>query len=881
MMQARTVATTAGPNDPDGIEFRKFNPGTLQSDRQIVDQFVVRRRELDTVLEILRGNIGSASCQHILAVAPRGRGKTMLLARVATELRTNEEFSTSLLPVRFMEESHEMTNVADFWLETLFQLARISAPAHPGLAAELRATHASLCERWRERALHDHARAAVLDAADRLGRKLVLMVENLQTLSGNVDEDFGWQLRAVLQSEPQIMLLGSAVSRFQALDDADQPFFELFRIVELKPLDTGECRRLWEAVSGDSARGREIRPLQILTGGSPRLLVIVAGFAQHRSLRRLMEELVMLIDDHTEYFRGHLEVLPNSERRVFVALIDLWRPSSTGEIAARARMDVRKVSTMLGRLVNRGAVIFEPGGSGKKRLYSAAEPLYSIYYKLRRERDEAAVVENLILFMMAFYDSFELYRFFDRLWPEVKESPTLHSGIERALKRRPSNADLRSRMVWDRLKEGWDKIAYSHYSDAHVQLDKEVTAAFRIDAWARVLELVDRYVADGWDRFDQHGRDHETVYLAHLRAEAYFGLRDFRTVLAVGAEIVDRFRESRDVFVLWRSAVVLFRKVEAHFRLCDFEGTIASARELVEWFGEIAGTNPHFQLFVAEAILLHADAERELGRFESAASRLDKVVTRFGDSDAPGVRNAVVRALVRTGNLRNNRETAIKDYEEAIERGRGLNVDEVGGVLASAFLNRAFCRAGIGDFEGETAAYQELIDEFGDHDGHRERVAIAESYKNLRLAEMGRTEEALQGCEVLEEQLSNLSGGLRLWLTWLGLSARAIVLMVRRDASAIGGFRSAYAEFPAGGEFARGGMIRLVLNMIAVGGSECDLVEVLSSDRSKSRTLAPLIVALRERCGDTVRAPKEVLAVAADIRERIEEKSTRGVLIAF
>ena len=144
----------------------------------------------------------------------------MLLARAEAELRTNEELSEHFLPVRFMEENHEISTVADFWIETLFHLARVSAPAHPGLATELRATHASLCDRWRERTLHEHARAAVLDAADRLGRKLVLMVENLQALSNNVDDDFGWQLRAVLQSEPQIMLLGSAVSRFRALDDA-------------------------------------------------------------------------------------------------------------------------------------------------------------------------------------------------------------------------------------------------------------------------------------------------------------------------------------------------------------------------------------------------------------------------------------------------------------------------------------------------------------------------------------------------------------------------------------------------------------------------------------------------------------------------------------
>ena len=153
--------------------------------------------------------------------------------------------------------------------------------------------------------------------------------------------------------------------------------------------------------SGDTVSEREIRPLEILTGGNPRLLVIVAGFAQHRSLRQLMENLVSLIDDHTEYFRSHLAGFAKTERRVYLSVIDLWQPSSTGEIAARAHMDVRTVSTLLGRLVNRGAVTVE--GSGKKRLYVAAERLYSIYYKLRRERDEASVVRNLVLFLVVFY----------------------------------------------------------------------------------------------------------------------------------------------------------------------------------------------------------------------------------------------------------------------------------------------------------------------------------------------------------------------------------------------------------------------------------------------------------------------------------------------
>ena len=90
---------------------------------------MVRKHELDIVLEVLGGNIDSPSCQHVLVVAPRGRGKTMLLARAAAELRTDDALSGCLLPVRFTEESQEIFNLTDFWLETLFHLARESGRA--------------------------------------------------------------------------------------------------------------------------------------------------------------------------------------------------------------------------------------------------------------------------------------------------------------------------------------------------------------------------------------------------------------------------------------------------------------------------------------------------------------------------------------------------------------------------------------------------------------------------------------------------------------------------------------------------------------------------------------------------------------------------------
>ena len=159
----------ASPDLPAPV--RKFNPGTLQSDEDVTRQFAVRQAKLEIVLEVLRGNVDSPSCQHVLIVVPRGRGKTMLLARVAAELRTDRALAERLLPVRFMEESQEIFTLADFWLDTLFHLARETRQCDPELARELQEAHAELAAGWRGDDPAERVRAAVLDVADRLGRK--------------------------------------------------------------------------------------------------------------------------------------------------------------------------------------------------------------------------------------------------------------------------------------------------------------------------------------------------------------------------------------------------------------------------------------------------------------------------------------------------------------------------------------------------------------------------------------------------------------------------------------------------------------------------------------------------------------------------------------
>ena len=859
---------------------RKANPGVFQSDQEVIDQFVVRNHEFGMVLEVLRGNTESSSCQHILVVGPRGRGKTMLLARVAAEIRTDDELSGRLLPVRFMEESQEISGIADFWLETLFHLARQSKGLDADLARELRETHAALTGRWREKSLSDHARAAVLSAADRLGRKLVLMVENLQMLCESVDRDFGWQLRAVLQSEPQIMLLASATSRFEGLDDAEQPFFELFRIVAVNPLATEDCRRLWQTVSGDSMIGREIRPLEILTGGNPRLLVIVAGFARHRSLRQLMEELVVLIDEHTEYFRGHLEALPRSERRVYIAVIDLWQPSTTGEIADRARMDVRVVSTMLGRLVQRGAVVSDPAGGSRKRLYSAAERLYSIYYKLRRERDEAVIVRNLIHFMVVFYSEGELSEIYGRMFVEAAESPVIREGIERAMVEVPEFVSAISQalvMIHDETVDrlGADGVPKDMRANAAQALFNEAVTRNQRGDFRGAIEGYDAVIG----RFSTSDDQELEAQVLLARALVDKGITLFQSGEPSAAiesydDALQRIGFDPAPELQIEAARALFSKGVGQGQLGMPAAAVAIYDEVLERFG--TDQTPAIRIKVARALVNKGNMQRQLGDFRMAIATYDEAIERFGESDALQLQKPVARSLCNKGaalaELGDN-VAAIAAFDDAIDRFGGTKAPELWGEVARALSNLGDVHAQEGNWMAAMTAYDSVIGRFGASDPPELRLSVAMALfgRGVTQAELGQESEALLTCEELERRLGAMTGTARANFAWRVMWVRAAALIAQnRRRAAMGAFRAAYAAFPPGSDAITRWMLGLVRALIAIDAPEYEIIEILSSDSEKSDLLAPLIVALRQRGGETVRAPVEVLEVAADVRRCIE-----------
>lgn len=384
------------------VGIKKYNPGFL-SDDEIVASFCIRNAEFASLLESLHTSDGNANA-HSLVVGPRGSGKTHLLLRVAAEVRRDARLS-GFYPIVFSEESYEVATVGEFWLECLNHLAE---QAPEGERAGLRLSYSDLRTTVDDRDLAGRCLGAILDFADRHAKRLVVVAENLNMLFADIaDPEAGWRLRHTLQTEPRIVLLGSATSRFDEIDHPDHALYDLFRVLTLQALDTEECDTLWSALSGQPKGSQQIRPLQILTGGNPRLIAVLAGFDKTYSFKDLMANLFDLVDDHTEYFRSHIEALPPQERRVYLALARLWKPVTAKEVASQARVNVNKCSAQLGRLVDRGTVLIEDGAT-RRRTYYVSERMYNIYYLLRRSGAESHVVDALVRFMALYYSRDEL-----------------------------------------------------------------------------------------------------------------------------------------------------------------------------------------------------------------------------------------------------------------------------------------------------------------------------------------------------------------------------------------------------------------------------------------------------------------------------------------
>ena len=386
------------------IRRRLYNPAQLTTE-ELRSSFVARRETLSEMLRLIGEQASDRPCQHMLLVGPRGMGKTTLGLRFLLAVEETPTLARDWQPVAFHEESYEIGDLADFWSAALRHLTRATGDEQWADRADALAQDEPDNERQAAYAL-----ASLLDFCEANGKRLILFVENLDIVFGQLrDEREIHALRASLIEHPEILLVGSANAVFNDIRSRGEPFYEFFRLFMLDGVGREECLQIFEALAeGDGSvdipgapsreRGR-LETIRRLTGGNPRLLALTCRMLIESPVGAPLEDLERLIDEQTPYFKARIEALPVQARKVFHCLAEGWRPMLARELSVAAKLSSSHASAQLRQLVDKGYAREVHLRQEKRTRYEVADRFYNIYYLLRFSRAGRDRLARLVAFL--------------------------------------------------------------------------------------------------------------------------------------------------------------------------------------------------------------------------------------------------------------------------------------------------------------------------------------------------------------------------------------------------------------------------------------------------------------------------------------------------
>lgn len=457
------------------LPFALYNPALLSAEA-LLGEFIARRPLLDTLLDTIRQNAPRHAPQHVLLVGPRGMGKTTTLWAIAHSVNRDAALSREWQPVVFDEESRRVGDLADFWLEAIRQWEH--ATKDPGDR-----TKALLDKAGPD--IEEQARQVFLDAITRSGRRVVLLIDNLNDVLASIsDPEPLHRLRAFLMEESRIMLIGGATRYFPQITDVDQPFYDFFRVFELKPLSLEEMKICLLSLAknrGDAAvektvneREGTMRSLHLLTGGNPRLIKTFYRLLAEGLRGDIRSDLERLLDEFTPYFKSIIDALPVQQQRIIDAVALHWDPVDVATIAHATRLPSNQVSAQLRALVKAGHV-GESVGHPKRKSYLLADRFSNIHYLMRHGRaarsrfDWFVAILRLIFPDQTYADALaKVARQTAECGPEgMRDARDLfHSALNRS-----ENADSRRQLIQAMLRESWGNDAINSLSKWFDQIE--------------------------------------------------------------------------------------------------------------------------------------------------------------------------------------------------------------------------------------------------------------------------------------------------------------------------------------------------------------------------------------------------------------------------
>lgn len=375
--------------------YARFTPSVLGYDT--LEELFVHREDLvsDAISRIERA-ASSRERSSRLFIGPRGAGKSHLLALVAHRARRlvgfGERFQLAWLP----EDLWAIGSVDDLFRE----IARHVEPA--GLLRE-----------------QGGPPDAVLRAIASERGPIVVVVENLDQVLADIGQQGQRRLRALMESDRSLLIIGSATRLATELVDQSMPFYGFFDTVDLHPFSVDQAADMLKQIARarhdeglvaelDTPQARSrLAAVAHLAGGQPRIWALFGAGLTVEGLDDFVSILIEQFDDLTPYYQERLRWLSVNERKAVQALAEADRALPVRDLAEATGISPRSLASTLLGLRETGWVRVRTGPlmdlvDGRLTYYELAEPLARLAFQLKAAHGEP--VRLLVDFLRAWFE---------------------------------------------------------------------------------------------------------------------------------------------------------------------------------------------------------------------------------------------------------------------------------------------------------------------------------------------------------------------------------------------------------------------------------------------------------------------------------------------
>ena len=372
------------------------------SEDELRATFAAREHILDFLVSRLREQTEASTLTSFLITGPRGAGKTTMVRMLCLRIDEDDQLRDTWLPIRFPEELPGVTSLRDLLVAALHRLEEDHGLAGAG-EWHGRAEAEADDEQSQELAI-----AGLRQISEQTGKRLILFIENLHLVfERKLDRRTQGTLRRLLMDQPFMMVVGTAVRVFEAVQDYEEAFFNYFCPVPLERLNDDQVhaillRRAEYDGNGEFERQYQrhqakIQALTRLTGGNPRIVLMLYEVLSHGNIGSVVVMLRQVVDELTPLLKDVLEnQFSDQQTKVLDALMRAGGTATPRGLAQASRLSLNKVTTQLQRLKDMQVLEVRAGGKGRAAYYTVPDQLFCTWYQLRYLRPHRRRIEMFV-----------------------------------------------------------------------------------------------------------------------------------------------------------------------------------------------------------------------------------------------------------------------------------------------------------------------------------------------------------------------------------------------------------------------------------------------------------------------------------------------------